>query len=248
MSAGCPRSAVTSDSPLSACGRSSTCSASVLRLRGGSDALARRQTPVLAVFAEGDDGLQYIQDRIARAFRRARRGGLIDVTTVPGIDHPMHRHWKRPSMVDAISAWLDTVIPAASDRWYGRPESARRATGADMGDVDTPAGKAGAGPAAPSRGRVRRHVDHSDGARRGGKRYLPDRLGGWTAATRSWARWCDCCGGIGEVVDTDGARHRCGRGRRRIPWTHRHPHVRRGPDAVHRGTGRAALAHVPLGR
>jgi dienelactone hydrolase len=75
------------------------------------DALARRQTPVLAVFAEGDDGMQYIQYRIGRAFRRARSGGLIDATTVPGIDHPMHRHWQRPSMVDAISAWLDTVMP-----------------------------------------------------------------------------------------------------------------------------------------
>jgi hypothetical protein len=63
------------------------------------------------VFAEGDDGMQYIQDRIARAFRRARRRGRIDATTVLGIDHPMHRHWQRPSMVDAISAWLNTVIP-----------------------------------------------------------------------------------------------------------------------------------------
>jgi len=78
------------------------------------DALARRQTPVLALFAEGDDGLEYIQDRIARAFRRACRGGLIDATTVPGIDHPMHRHWQRPSMVDAISAWLDRVMPPAA--------------------------------------------------------------------------------------------------------------------------------------
>jgi hypothetical protein len=33
-------------------------------------------------------------------------------TTVAGIDHPMHRHWERSKMVDAISAWLDTVIPA----------------------------------------------------------------------------------------------------------------------------------------
>ena len=78
------------------------------------DALARRQTPVLAVFAEGDDGMQYLQCRIGRAFRRARIGGLIDATTVPGIDHPMHRHWQRPSMVDAISAWLDTVMPPAA--------------------------------------------------------------------------------------------------------------------------------------
>ena len=75
------------------------------------DALARRRTPILAVFAEGDDGLQYIQNRIGRAFRRARSGGLIDATTVPDIDHPMHRHWQRPAMVGAISAWLDTVLP-----------------------------------------------------------------------------------------------------------------------------------------
>jgi hypothetical protein len=66
------------------------------------------------VFAEGDDGMQYIQDRIARAFRRARERGRIDATTVPGIDHPMHRHWERPSMVDAISVWLDAVIPPAA--------------------------------------------------------------------------------------------------------------------------------------
>jgi dienelactone hydrolase len=77
-------------------------------------ALARRHIPVLAVFAEGDDGLQYIQDRIARAWRRAGRDGLIRETTVPGIDHPMHRHWLRPAMVDVIGSWLDTVfVPRA---------------------------------------------------------------------------------------------------------------------------------------
>lgn len=78
------------------------------------DALARRRTPVLAVFAEGDDGLQYIQDRTARAWRRASGSGLIAYATVAGIDHPMHRHWERPSMVETISTWLDTVIPTAA--------------------------------------------------------------------------------------------------------------------------------------
>ena len=34
----------------------------------------------------------------------------------------MHRHWQRPSMVDAISAWLDTVIPPAATVGDGRPE------------------------------------------------------------------------------------------------------------------------------
>ena len=90
------------------------------------DALARRQTPILAVFAEGDDGLQYIQDRIARAWRRAGARGLIQVTTVAGIDHPMHRHWLRSSMVDAISAWLDTVIPAPAIVGTGDRSSAPR--------------------------------------------------------------------------------------------------------------------------
>ena len=75
------------------------------------DALSRRQTRILAVFAEGDDGMQYIQDRIARAFRRAQRRGRIDATTVLGIDHPMHRHWQRGSMVSTIAAWLDGTLP-----------------------------------------------------------------------------------------------------------------------------------------
>ena len=78
------------------------------------DALARRRVPILAVFAEGDDGLQYIEDRTGRAWRRAREGGLVDATTVTGIDHPMHRYWLRPLMVEVISDWLDTVFPAAA--------------------------------------------------------------------------------------------------------------------------------------
>ena len=72
MCAGCPRSAGTSDSL-----RSGVWSfLDVLGARPPAarwlGALARRQTPILAVFAEGDDGLQYLQDRTARAWRRAR--------------------------------------------------------------------------------------------------------------------------------------------------------------------------------
>lgn len=73
--------------------------------------LADRRTPVLAVFAEGDDGLEYLQDRTGRAWRRAIRHGSIGPTTVAGIDHPMHRHWQRGSMVDAIASWLDGTLP-----------------------------------------------------------------------------------------------------------------------------------------
>jgi alpha-beta hydrolase superfamily lysophospholipase len=75
--------------------------------------LADRPVPVLAVFAEGDDGLEYLQDRTGRAWRRARSQGRIGVTTVAGIDHPMHRHWQRGAMVDAIVTWLDATLPQA---------------------------------------------------------------------------------------------------------------------------------------
>ena len=75
--------------------------------------LAQRRTPVLAVFAEGDDGLEYLQDRTGRAWRRALRSGRIEYVTVAGIDHPMHRHWERGSMVDALASWLDALLPVA---------------------------------------------------------------------------------------------------------------------------------------
>ncbi len=74
--------------------------------------LERRQTPVLAVFAEGDDGLEFLEDRTGRAWRRALRGGRIVSATVAGIDHPMHRHWLRGSMVRTIVAWLDATLGA----------------------------------------------------------------------------------------------------------------------------------------
>jgi hypothetical protein len=65
----------------------------------------------MVVFAEGDDGLEFLHDRAGRAWRRALCGGLIESVSVAGIDHPMHRHWLRGSMVTAISAWLDVNMP-----------------------------------------------------------------------------------------------------------------------------------------
>ncbi len=72
--------------------------------------LERRHVPILAVFAEGDDGLEFLQDRVGRSWRRVQRGGLIGSATVAGIDHPMHRHWHRGSMVSAIESWLDATL------------------------------------------------------------------------------------------------------------------------------------------
>jgi pimeloyl-ACP methyl ester carboxylesterase len=77
-------------------------------------ALQRRGTPIIAVFAEGDDGLEFLEDRTGRTWRRALRGGPIGYATVAGIDHPMHRHWMRQSMAATIGAWLDANFPAES--------------------------------------------------------------------------------------------------------------------------------------
>jgi hypothetical protein len=74
--------------------------------------LQRSGTPIIAVFAEGDDGLEFLEDRTGRAWRRALRGGSIGTATVAGIDHPMHRHWMRDSMEATIAGWLDTTFPA----------------------------------------------------------------------------------------------------------------------------------------
>jgi len=73
-------------------------------------ALARSGHPVLALFAEGDDGLEFLEDRTARAWSRARRRGAVDLVVIEDIDHPMHRHWRRPEVEAAIVAWLGRRI------------------------------------------------------------------------------------------------------------------------------------------
>lgn len=75
------------------------------------EALQARGIPVMAVFAEGDDGLEFLEDRTGRAWRRLMSRGPIGSVTVSGIDHPMHRHWMRESMVTTIAEWLETTFP-----------------------------------------------------------------------------------------------------------------------------------------
>jgi alpha-beta hydrolase superfamily lysophospholipase len=73
--------------------------------------LVRTGTPVLTLFSDGDDGLEFLEDRTGRTWARVRRRGAVDVVVVDEIDHPMHRHWLRPEVVSAIRTWLDTHIP-----------------------------------------------------------------------------------------------------------------------------------------
>jgi len=77
------------------------------------DGLAASGNHVAMVFAEDDDGIEYLRNRVRRRFERVRRPGLIRVVEIPEIDHSMHRAWLRGRMLDTIRQQLDTFAAAA---------------------------------------------------------------------------------------------------------------------------------------
>ena len=73
------------------------------------DELAERRVPVSLVYAEGDDGIEYLRDRLGRRISELRATGSLSIREVDGIDHSMTRVWLRPTMWDAYAeelAWL----------------------------------------------------------------------------------------------------------------------------------------------
>ena len=165
-----------------------------------------------AVFAEGDDGLEFLHDRTGRAWRRALRSGWIRTATVAGIDHPMHRHWQRGPHGDddRVVARRDTSENADELKRSSSPTSPQgsvrgsalrgsiaslvrcsatgcRVTGAVVGDMVNPAGEANpalslAWPLCTTRHRTTRWCS---------PRRLPGSVGscGWSTGTRpSWDR------------------------------------------------------------
>ena len=73
------------------------------------DGLHATGVPILMLFAAGDDGIEYLRNRLARRSRRVTRDGAIAARELPDIDHSMHRVWRRGSVVDAISAYLESL-------------------------------------------------------------------------------------------------------------------------------------------
>jgi alpha-beta hydrolase superfamily lysophospholipase len=69
--------------------------------------LEQSGTPILMLFAEGDDGLEFLEDRVGRSWERAQRRGSVTSRVLPGVDHPMHRTWLRPEVIAAMRQWLD---------------------------------------------------------------------------------------------------------------------------------------------
>jgi alpha-beta hydrolase superfamily lysophospholipase len=76
--------------------------------------LDRSDCRVLTVFAAGDDGLEFLEDRVGRTWSTVRRRGGIDLAVIPDIDHPMHRVWKREAMIETLRAWLDNLTSEPS--------------------------------------------------------------------------------------------------------------------------------------
>jgi alpha-beta hydrolase superfamily lysophospholipase len=82
------------------------------------DELANSSASVHLIFAEGDDGLQFLNERLSRRIDRLTRRGRISLRELPDIDHPMHLAWLRPRVAAALSdalAEIDTR-PRASGR------------------------------------------------------------------------------------------------------------------------------------
>lgn len=78
------------------------------------DDLVRLRRPASLLFAEGDDGLEYLRDRLGRRLRVAVASGLVTVTELIGVDHGLHRTWLRPAVYAAIATELDRILDRVS--------------------------------------------------------------------------------------------------------------------------------------
>lgn len=83
------------------------------------DQLASSATDVTFLFAEGDDGLEYLHNRLALRLAEVTADGAIHVREIPGIDHGMHRAWLRPQMFEAIADALERTPRRGTDAASG---------------------------------------------------------------------------------------------------------------------------------
>lgn len=70
------------------------------------DELAASPTPITLVFAQGDDGIEFLQTRLRRRLERVERRGGVEIVELPEIDHSMHRAWLRPAVLEVLLGTL----------------------------------------------------------------------------------------------------------------------------------------------
>jgi esterase/lipase len=74
--------------------------------------IARRGVPTLLLFAEADDGLEFLRMRTGRALASVTRpGGTIRVVELDGLDHALHRRWLRAAVARELDAFLGSLAP-----------------------------------------------------------------------------------------------------------------------------------------
>jgi hypothetical protein len=73
------------------------------------DELAARRIPILLLFAEDDDGIEFLCTRLARRLRRVLSKGDVTVRELADIDHPMHQEWRRHIVITALVDFLSRI-------------------------------------------------------------------------------------------------------------------------------------------
>lgn len=73
------------------------------------DDLVRIGSPISLLFAEGDDGLEYLQDRLGRRLAELTNTEIVNVVELAGVDHGMHQAWLRHHVYDQFDVELDRI-------------------------------------------------------------------------------------------------------------------------------------------
>jgi hypothetical protein len=88
------------------------------------------------LFAEGDDGLEYLQDRLARRLRDVTDSGVIRVVEMMNVDHAMNRSWQRSIVFALIADELGWILGAADNN---HADNRRDQYGTDIDTSRSPA-------------------------------------------------------------------------------------------------------------
>jgi pimeloyl-ACP methyl ester carboxylesterase len=74
------------------------------------DELGAAETDVVLLFAEGDDGIEYLRNRLSRRLRLVQRSGGVRVVEMQDVDHSMYRVWLRPSVVRVLHEEVGLLV------------------------------------------------------------------------------------------------------------------------------------------
>lgn len=74
------------------------------------DELSAAETDVALVFAENDDGIEYLRNRLSRRLRLAQRAGGVRVVEMKDVDHSMYRVWLRRSVVRTLHEQIGLCV------------------------------------------------------------------------------------------------------------------------------------------